>query len=69
MKDSLDERIALGPASRVVEYGALPGSNSLKVTWQDGFRHSRSAGSGTEDETWDLSTASPGYAGFRFGEG
>ncbi len=67
MKDSQDERIALGPASRVVEYGDLPGSNSLKVTWEDGSAILVSW-LGTEDETWDYVDSFPRVRGYRFGE-
>ncbi|MCY3753409.1 MAG: hypothetical protein OXG99_04880 [Alphaproteobacteria bacterium] len=62
-----DERIALGPASRTIEYGALPGSNSLKVTWQDGSAILVSW-LGTEDETWDYIDNFPRIRGYRFGE-
>ena len=62
-----DERIALGPASRTIEYGTLPGSNSLKVTWQDGSAILVSW-LGTEDETWDYIDNFPRIRGYRFGE-
>lgn len=68
MVDGDEERIALGPASRVVEYGALDGTNSLNVAWPDGSAILVSY-LGTEDETWDYVDAFPRVRGFRFSEG
>ncbi len=63
-----EERIALAPTSRVVEYGALAGTNSLKVAWPDGSAILVSY-LGTEDETWDYVDTFPRVRGFRFSEG